>query len=210
MKTVESTSKRPRGRPVSFDRETVLERAMHVFWRQGYETSTVQDLTAAMGITAPSLYSAFGDKEGLYMEAVTYYRSRYGPGQHGRSILAGAPTAREAIRSLLFEAAVLMGDPDTPAGCMVVNSAINRTSGSSRVQDMVANCRAESENDICLRIERGIADGDVPPDTDARSLAKFYTTVMAGMSIQARDGLDCEGMQRVISSAMMAWPTVKA
>jgi len=180
---------------------------MHVFWRQGYETTTVQDLTAAMGITAPSLYSAFGDKEGLYMEAVAHYRLRYGPGEHARSILATALTAREAVKAWLFESAVLMGGPDTPAGCMVVNSAINRTSSSSRVQDMVADCRAEAERDLQKRIERGIDEGDVPANVDARTLAKFYATVVAGMSIQANDGLDCAGMQSVIDSAMLAWPT---
>ncbi|VFR16207.1 Transcriptional regulator, TetR family [plant metagenome] len=179
---------------------------MLVFWRQGYETTTVHDLTEAMGITAPSLYSAFGDKESLYLEAVGHYRKRYGAGEHSRALLAGAPTAREGVRNLLFEAVHVMGDPDTPAGCMVVNSAINCSSSSSRVQAIVADCRAEAEADLRARIERGVRDGDVPATVDAAALAKFYATVIVGMSIQARDGMTCASLQAIIDAAMLAWP----
>lgn len=204
MKTTESKSPRPRGRPLSFDRETVLERAMHVFWRQGYETTTIQDLTAAMGITAPSLYSAFGDKEGLYMEAVSFYRSRYG--EHAKHILDSVPTARAAVRALLFDTAYLMSDPELPSGCMVMNSATNCSASSEHVQSAVAERRAEGLGWIQERIERGIREGDVPAGTDAAALARFYFTVIAGMSIQARDGADCATMQAIIDSAMEAWP----
>ncbi|PWF24047.1 TetR family transcriptional regulator [Corticimicrobacter populi] len=205
MKITDSKPGRPRGRPVSFDRETVLERAMHVFWRQGYETTTIQDLTEAMEITAPSLYGAFGDKAGLYFEAVAYYRQRYGD-DHAKCLLNTSPTAREAVRNLLFEAVHTMSDPETPAGCMVVNSAINCYAQSTKVQTALAEFRAEAEGDLRQRIERGIEEGDVPAGTNAAILAKFYTTVIMGMSLQARDGLDCAGLQAIIDSAMQAWP----
>src|ERR1700731_4477174 len=94
-------SKRPkmkRGRPRAFDRDAALHRAMELFWRRGYETTSISDLTAAMEITAPSLYAAFGDKERLYLEAVERYKS--GLGDSG-SILAGEATARGALAWLL-------------------------------------------------------------------------------------------------------------
>src|SRR4051812_12815037 len=72
---------RGRGRPLSFDRAAALERAMHVFWERGYEAASIADLTAAMGITPPSLYTAFGDKEHLFLEAIEAYGN--GPGGFG-------------------------------------------------------------------------------------------------------------------------------
>src|SRR6187455_712621 len=69
-KTACSKVCKPRGRPLSFDRDQALEQAMHVFWQRGYEAASISELTAAMGITAPSLYTAFGDKERLVLEAI--------------------------------------------------------------------------------------------------------------------------------------------
>ena len=204
MKTAECKPTRPRGRPLSFDRETVLERAMHLFWRQGYETTTVQDLTAAMGITAPSLYSAFGDKEQLYLEAVSYYRARYG--EHGKQILDSVPETRAAVRALLEYMVFVYSDPDLPSGCMVVNSAINCTPSSAHVQSAMQTCRAEGMAMLQARIERGVREGELHPDTDCAALATFYYTVASGMSLQARDGTDCATMNRIIESAMAAWP----
>ena len=204
MKTVESKSPRPRGRPLSFDREDVLERAMHVFWRQGYETTTIHDLTAAMGITAPSLYSAFGDKEGLYLEAVAYYRARYGG--VSSKILDSVRDTRAAMRALLEYMAITMCDPELPSGCMVINSAINCSPHSAHVQNAMVECRAEAHAMLQARIERGIQQGDVPASTDASALAAFYCTVANGMSLQARDGADCETMNAIIETAMAAWP----
>src|SRR5712692_5869572 len=66
----------PRGRPREFDREAALERAIDVFWRHGYEATSVSDLTAAMGVNPPSLYAAFGDKEKLFLEAVERYQQQ--------------------------------------------------------------------------------------------------------------------------------------
>ena len=72
---------KPRGRPLSFDRAAALEQATHVFWERGYEAASIADLTAAMGITTPSLYTAFGDKEKLFLEAIERYA--LGPGSAG-------------------------------------------------------------------------------------------------------------------------------
>src|SRR5258706_15642771 len=99
MKTAATGPAKPRGRPRSFDREASLERAMQVFWKQGYEATSIQDLTRAMRINPPSLYAAFGDKERLFMEAVERYERECGPA--GERILDEAPTAPRAIEGLL-------------------------------------------------------------------------------------------------------------
>ena len=206
MKITDTKSSRPRGRPLSFDRDTVLERAMHLFWRKGYESTTVHDLTAAMGITAPSLYSAFGDKEQLYLEAVERYRSA--ATEHTGDFLDQHATAREAVQALLIDACRSMTNPDTPTGCMLVNSAATSAVASPRVQEAVAHCRQAAQTDLTARITRGIREGDVPAHVDAAMLARFYVTVLTGVAIQSREGLTCADMQAVIESAMLAWPSV--
>ena len=177
---------------------------MELFWRQGYESTSISDLTSAMGITAPSLYAAFGDKERLYLEAVERYKS--GLGDSG-SILAGEATARGAIKRLLEASAIeLTNTKDHPPGCMVVASAKNGSPESAHLQAALRSCRVEAEARIRAKIKRGIKDGELTPRTDAAALGKFYMTVMQGMTIQARDGATQKDLLAVARAAMLQWP----
>lgn len=178
---------------------------MHLFWQKGYESTTVSDLTAAMGITAPSLYAAFGDKEQLFLEVVERYRNN--SGEHTIDFLNQHGSTRDAVRALLVDVCEAMSDPDTPSGCMLVNSAATASAASQRIQAAVAECRHAAQCDLTQRIERGIREGDVPSHVNAGLLARFYVTVITGIAIQSREGLTCADMQAVIDSAMMAWPT---
>jgi AcrR family transcriptional regulator len=207
MKTAIGKVLRPRGRPRSFDRDAALERAMEIFWRQGYEATSISDLTAAMGITPPSLYSAFGDKERLFLEAVERYR------RTRRAAAANAiddeKTAKAAVGRVLKETAIDATCPETPRGCMLITAATNCTAASAHLQEALAEYRAAIHEKLKARIERGIEDGDVPPDADADALARFYATVIQGMTIQARDGVSREELLAVAASAMSAWPKRK-
>jgi AcrR family transcriptional regulator len=179
---------------------------MELFWRQGYESTSISDLTSAMGITAPSLYAAFGDKERLYMEAVGRYMS--GLGDAG-SILAGEATARGAIERLLGAAAIeFTNTKDHPPGCMVVASAINGSPQSAHLQAAIRGCRLEVEARITAKIKHGVRDGELPPRTNAAALGKFYMTVMHGMTIQARDGATQKELLAVARAAMLLWPEI--
>lgn len=194
---------RARGRPRCFDREEALERAMQVFWRHGYEATSLSDLTAAMDINPPSLYAAFGSKERLFLEAVERYRS--GPGD-SESILAAAPTARLAIERLLESSASELVRRSHPPGCMLVISAMSCSRASARVAAALAKHRANAENRIRARIQRGVRDGELSADTDAAALARFYMAVIEGMSIQARDGATRQRLLETAATAMRAWP----
>ena len=193
-----------RGRPLSFDRDKALENAMHIFWKRGYEAASISELTAAMGITPPSLYAAFGDKEHLFLEAIERYAS--GPGGGAPRALAEEPTARAAIERLLNEAAEELTRTCHPAGCMVVTAATNCSQSSEHIQKALAKRRASSEAGIRCRIEQGVAEGELPADTDATSLANFYSTVLQGMSMQARDGVSHASLMATADMAMRAWP----
>jgi AcrR family transcriptional regulator len=192
-----------RGRPRTFDRARALQRAMEVFWEHGYEATSMSDLTAAMGINSPSLYAAFGCKEDLFREAVAYYDESLGA--TAAAELRERPTAREAISAVLRHHAVVFCDPENPRGCMIVLAANTCSDRTRSVHAYLADWRMALERDFRERIERGIADGDVPAGADAAAIAAFYNTVNHGMAIQARDGADRSKLCAVAESAISAW-----
>jgi TetR/AcrR family transcriptional regulator, copper-responsive repressor len=196
--------RKPRGRPLSFDRDAALETAMHVFWERGYEAASISDLTSAMGITPPSLYTAFGDKEQLFLEAIERYALGYGSA--GARALNEEPSARGAIERWLTEAANELTQPCHPKGCMVVMAATNCSAAAERVQDALLLRRTEAIASVGRRIQGGIDDGELPPDTDAKDLANFYATIYQGMSMQAKDGATHESLMATVRTAMRSWP----
>jgi AcrR family transcriptional regulator len=195
---------KPRGRPLSFDRDVALEQAMHVFWERGYEAASIADLTSAMGITPPSLYTAFGDKEKLFLEAIERYA--LGPGSAGPRALKEEPTARGAIERWLHEAAEELTRPCHPKGCMVVMATTNCSVAAEHVQTALAKRRAAAIASIRERIQDGVDGGELPPDTDAKALSNFYSTIYQGMSMQAKDGATRASLMATVEAAMRAWP----
>jgi AcrR family transcriptional regulator len=180
-------------RPRSFDRDAALEKAVEAFWANGYERTSIADLTKAMGIAAPSLYAAFGDKEQLFDEAVRRYQSSPAGSVIGALDTPGA-TAREAVAAMLAAAATDYTRPDTPHGCFVLS------------EPRLTEARRHSLARLRARIARGVRDGDVPAGTDAAELAAFYSAVMNGMSARARDGATARQLRGVADTAMRAWP----
>ncbi|WP_210585777.1 TetR/AcrR family transcriptional regulator [Streptomyces sp. GESEQ-35] len=193
---------RLRGRPRSFDRETALEKAIMAFWEHGYEATSVSDLTHAMGIGAPSLYAAFGDKQALFAEVVSEYGARYG--SFGDRALAEEPSARAAVARMLREAAAEYTAPGRPHGCLVVHAATNCTS-----PEVEASLRERRNANIAAferRIRADIAAGELPAGTDAAALARHTGAMIQGMSQQARDGASREELEAVAEIAMAIWP----
>ena len=157
---------------------------MEVFWSKGYEGASLTDLTAAMGINSPSLYGAFGSKEALFREAVELYRQTDGG---ARQALQNAPSARDAMQGMLLAAAERFTTPGLPPGCMIVLGA-GGTVSPPGIGEFLCEGRREMQARILARLNQGAAGGELPDDADLKGLAAFYTTVLHGMSIQARDG----------------------
>ncbi|MET9360586.1 TetR/AcrR family transcriptional regulator [Streptomyces sp. NPDC006632] len=191
-----------RGRPRSFDRDTALEQATMEFWRRGYEVTSVADLTRAMGIGAPSLYAAFGDKQALFEEVVRGYQSTHG--SFATRALTEEPTAREGVARLLREAAAEFTDPAHPYGCMVISAAANCT--TEAVSAALRDQRAAGLSAIESRIAADTAAGRLPASTDAGTLARLVGAVFQGMSQQARDGATRAELEGVAEAAMAVWP----
>lgn len=192
------------GRPLSFDREAALEQAMLVFWRYGYETSSIVDLTTAMGITAPSLYTAFGDKKQLFLEAMRLYA---GDPAVMDSAIAAAPSSREAAREVMIAAARTYTGKATPKGCLLASATASGSAAAADVQAAVSEVRGSITAALQKRIRRDIADGALPSGTDAKALAGLVMAVNQGMSVLARDGASRAHLLAIVDTALAAWPT---
>ncbi|MFH8223402.1 TetR/AcrR family transcriptional regulator [Streptomyces sp. NPDC018057] len=193
---------RRRGRPRSFDRATALEKAVLAFWENGYEGTSVSDLTRVMGIGAPSLYAAFGDKQALFAEVVRDYGERYG--SFGDRALAEEPTARAAVERMLREAAAEYTAPGRPHGCLVIHAAANCT--TPEVEESLRARRNENIAAFESRIRADVAAGELPADTDTGALARYVGALVQGMSQQARDGARREELEAVAEIALAVWP----
>ncbi|WP_159842988.1 TetR/AcrR family transcriptional regulator [Nocardia sp. CY41] len=190
-----------RGRPRSFDRDAALEQAMRLFWTRGYEATSIGDLTGAMGIGAPSLYAAFGDKKTLFAEVVATFGARYG-GFVARA-LAEEDTAQAAVRRILREAATEYTRPDCPHGCLVISAGVNTT--SAEVAELLRDMRNRNIDTFAARIQADIDAGLLPDHLDARTLARYVGTVMQGMSQAARDGASRAELDAVAELALRGW-----
>lgn len=193
-----------RGRPPGFDRDTVLGEAMLAFWRHGYEGVSIADLTAATGLQASSLYAAFGSKRELFELAVDRYAEEYGA--YIVRALDEQPTAYEAVRLMLREAARNQTLPGLPHGCLIIQGATNAPPRSADVVASLARRRRMSVTLIQQRISADIDAGRLPPETDARHLAEYVVAVQQGMAQQARDGADRATLEAIAETAMLSWP----
>ncbi|HEX6341168.1 TetR/AcrR family transcriptional regulator [Umezawaea sp.] len=195
--------KPPIGRPRGFDADEALQRAMVVFWEQGYEGASLTDLTGAMGITKTSMYAAFGNKEDLFRKALDRYAD--GPAAYVARALA-LPTAREVAAALLAGAVAASTTPGCPAGCLGVQGSLAAGEGGRTVRDLLADWRDQGRTHLHDRFRRAVDEGDLPPDADPRVLARYVTTVANGIAVQAAGGASRDELQEVADVALRNWP----
>ncbi|HEX7532931.1 MAG TPA: TetR/AcrR family transcriptional regulator, partial [Methyloceanibacter sp.] len=181
------------GRPRNFDMDEALSRALEVFWRKGYEGATICDLTAAMGINPPSLYAAFGNKEGLFCMALERYADK---NEAFLQATLALPKARDGIAALLRGAADSLTDKCNPAGCLLVHGVAGAGEHAECIRQELNARRAASEKVIRERLKRAKAEGELPPSADPAALARFIATVTQGMAVQAAGGASRNELRR--------------
>jgi AcrR family transcriptional regulator len=191
------------GRPRGFDMDQALNRALEVFWRKGYEGASVSDLTAAMGINPPSLYAAFGNKEALFCKALDRYVETHD--EFLREALA-RPKAKDGITALLAKTAEALTDKSTPPGCLLVQGIAGAGDHAERIRDQLSARRAANEKTVRDRLKRAKEEGELPSGADPAALARFISTVMQGMAVQAAGGASRKDLEAVAATAMAAWP----
>ena len=194
-------------RPRNFDEDRALDAAMRVFWTQGYEGTSLSDLTDAMGINRPSLYATFGNKESLFRKSVERYLT--GPGAAIGAAL-DLPTAREAVVELLRIYAEAPMEPGRPLGCLLVNGALRCGGESASVRDDLAQDRRAAVVALRKRLDRAQREGDLAEDDRPADLAFFVWTILQGMAVQAASGATVAQLRSSAELAMRAWPVEKA
>jgi AcrR family transcriptional regulator len=173
------------GRPRSFDADEALDRALNVFWRKGFEGTSLPDLTRAMRINRPSLYAAFGNKEALFRKAVERYEAKHA--QRIREAL-DEPQIRVAIEKLLRGNVDLFTDPRNPSGCFMVQGALACGDEASELKGELAKKRADFTKLLRKRFARAIDEGELSAKANADELARYVAAVSHGIAVQATGG----------------------
>jgi AcrR family transcriptional regulator len=191
------------GRHREFDPDEALDAALTVFWRQGFEGTSYSDLTEATGVARPGLYTAFGNKEELFLKALDRYEATR------LCFLREAleePTALAVVRRILVGFAGLHTDPAGPAGCLGVNGALACSDAVEPIRRELAARRGRLEALLRQRLERARDGGDLAPDSDPDGLARYVMTIALGMAVQAKAGATREQLHRLAELVLQLWP----
>ena len=189
------------GRPREFDAGSALDQAMEVFWRHGYEGATIAQLTEAMGINPPSLYAAFGNKEGLLKAALDRYTAKRAAWMDE---VLSASTARDVAERMLMGIADTQTDPANPPGCLLVQGGLTCGTGSENVPFELAARRALTEDQIRERFIKAKSEGDLRETADPVALARYLSAVSVGMGVMASSGADREALRQVAAVSVEA------
>ncbi|OON82210.1 TetR/AcrR family transcriptional regulator [Streptomyces tsukubensis] len=200
---METRQKGPIGRPRGFDADEALERAMRVFWEQGYEGASLTDLTGAMGITRTSMYAAFGNKEELFRKALERYTQ--GPASYGARALR-EPTALQVATAFLNGSVRATTSPGHPTGCLGVQGSLAAGDTGRTARETLVAWRNEHISYIRDRFRRAVDEGDLPEDADPEQLARYLMTVANGIAVQAASGATRDDLQQVADMALRGWP----
>ena len=199
-----SETVRKRGRPRVLNRETGLEVAANLFWERGYEGTSIADLTAAMGITPPSLYATFGSKEELFRMALNHSISQQN--SQRLQLLDAKRPVYETLKLFLYDIAEGDTQPDKPRGCIVSTAVLQHSEENASVARTTAALREASMQVLKSRFDRAVREGELPEGTDTDTLARFYGAVIQGMSAQACDGACTIRLKALVDIALNAWP----
>lgn len=194
------------GRPRTFDRDAAVEQALHLFWNQGYESTSLSQLKAAMGggISAPSFYAAFGSKEALFQACMAHYLATYA--QVTECLWDTVMPPRDALATALRRSARMQCEEGHPRGCLVALGAMSAPSpGLAHVTAPLTRSRARTRAGIKACVERGIAQGELVPHVDAQALSTVFDSFLLGLTTLARDGVDFAVMDAAITHVMGMW-----
>lgn len=201
---MENVTNHLRGRPREFNKARALDAALILFWSQGYEGTSITQLTKAMKINAPSLYAAFGSKEQLYYDVLNQYVTIHGD-PLVRALFKRS-TVRNDVKQMLIEAAKQFSRAAWPQGCLIANGALRCGKEYQPVAKATASLRILAKDALKQRLDQAITDGEIARCTDIESLAAFYSSVVQGMSVQAVDGATRKQLIKIVEYAMAAWP----
>lgn len=187
------------GRPREFDEDATLEAAMRVFWEKSYEGTSVADLTEAMGINRSSMYAAFGDKKSIFHRVMERYRE--GRMSHMRQALA-QPSLREVVAGLIHGTAEFLSTPRNPRGCLLIQGALACGTDAEPVKQAMIDWRKSGEAALKKRLQQGQSEGELPAETQPCDFARYLSSIIAGLAVQAANGATRAELRRVAEIAV--------
>jgi AcrR family transcriptional regulator len=187
------------GRPRGFDEDAALEAAMQVFWEKSYEGATIADLTEAMGINRSSMYAAFGDKESIFRRVMERYRSDRMT--YIRQALA-QPSLRQVVAGLIHGTAEFLSRPDNPRGCLSIQGALACGTDAEQVKLAMIDWRKNGEAALKNRLQQAQSEGELPAQIHPAHFARYLSSLMAGLSVQAANGATRADLRRVAEIAL--------
>ena len=187
-------------RPPTFERSDVLEKAMHVFWTQGYEATSVDDLVKATGLARQSMYNTFGDKHAFFLETLKLYQELQGQKMLGvlttsRSVKAGF---RQLFATIVDEAVSETGC----RGCMMVNTVTELAAHDAEIKRFADVAEARKEVVFADAIRRGQENGEISLDKDADALAKFLYNAVLGLRVRATRSPERAGLEAIVEMTL--------
>ncbi len=193
----------PAGRHRSFDKEEALEIAMHLFWRNGYENTSLTDLTQSMGINKPSLYAAFGNKEQLFMSALEKYAyHRVLPTLS--HLVAPNQTLRLRLHTYFQSVAKLFCQPSMPTGCLVVNSTCEFAGNGmpETAQGLLSELNQKTRQQLTDFFMQEQMDGNLKTESSPRTLALYLMSINSGLAVLARNNTSLDDLDAVVEHAV--------
>ncbi|MDH3642729.1 MAG: TetR/AcrR family transcriptional regulator [Gammaproteobacteria bacterium] len=188
-----------RGRPRKYDAQTALRAAGEVFWSQGFSGTSLDDLSAAMGMNRPSIYRAFGDKEAVYRLALAQFTRQMEEG-FSRTILHEADL-RRGLRKFYRAALEVYSAGDTTLGCMVMCTAPAAAVVKPNVQSDLLEVIEQLDARILGRVELAVEQGEISEVADTRSLSKLIQAVLHSLAIRVRAGESKASLRRFADAA---------
>ncbi|KOP29057.1 TetR family transcriptional regulator [Exiguobacterium sp. BMC-KP] len=185
-------------RSKEFDEQVVLRKAMDVFWAQGYEKTSMQDLVDQMGIHRRSIYDTFGDKHSLFVAALAEYE-RFITKEMER-IIDRSPSVKQAIRDVFLF--ILESATDNPKGCLSVNTAVELSLLDTKIDEIVTDMFRKTEAMLQQLIEQGQSTGEVSSAIHAKQTARFLHNNLVGLRVLVKTDYDQEELESVINLAV--------
>ncbi|MFK8259299.1 TetR/AcrR family transcriptional regulator [Erwinia sp. AnSW2-5] len=199
--------RKSRGRPKTFDREAALDKALELFWRHGYEGTSLADLVEATGAKAPTLYAEFTNKEGMFRAAVDRYTEKFAR-QSEAALACPESCVASGIENYFRSTAACFTDGKKPGGCFFICTSSTLSADSSEVAEMLRDRHNNQEQHLLAFLQARQAAGELDPRTSVSALAAYLCCLLQGMSVRAREGATHAELDQLIDTLMLQWPVL--
>ncbi|MEN5018559.1 TetR/AcrR family transcriptional regulator [Erwinia sp. Eh17-17] len=200
-------TRKSRGRPKTFDRESALDKALELFWRHGYEGTSLADLVEATGAKAPTLYAEFTNKEGMFRAAVDRYTEKFASKSEA-ALACPEMCVASGVENYFRSTAACFTDGEKPGGCFLICTSSTLSADSAEVAEMLRNRHSNQEQHLRAFLEARQAAGELDARTRIDTLATYLCCLLQGMSVRAREGATRAELDALIDTLMLQWPVL--